>query len=70
MSMMDKIKQMLKGHEHQASQGIDKGGDTVDERTQGKYSRQVDTAQDKLKQQLGEQPGQTGQPGQDRPPQP
>ncbi|MFD5424252.1 antitoxin [Streptomyces sp. NPDC127084] len=73
MSMMDKIKQMLKGHEHHASQGIDKAGDMADERTQGKYSRHVDTAQDKLKQQLGDQPGQMGQPGQtgqDRPPQP
>jgi hypothetical protein len=53
MSMMDKLKQMLKGHETQAGQGIDKAGDFVDGRTQGKYSRQVDTGQDKLKEQLG-----------------
>ncbi|MFD7610359.1 antitoxin [Streptomyces sp. NPDC059828] len=67
MSMMDKIKQMLKGHEHHASQGVDKAGDMVDDRTQNKYTGQVDTAQDKLKEQLGgDQPGQTGQ---DRPPQ-
>jgi hypothetical protein len=52
MSMMDKLKQMLKGHEAQTDKGIDKAGDMVDERTQGKYSGQVDTAQDALKQQL------------------
>ncbi|MFD7441470.1 antitoxin [Streptomyces sp. NPDC059909] len=66
MSMMDKIKQMLKGHEDKASQGIDKAGDTFDERTQGKYSRQTDVAQDKLKEQFG---GDQGGQGQDRPPQ-
>ncbi|MEU5385210.1 antitoxin [Kitasatospora cineracea] len=53
MSVMDKLKQMLKGHEDQSSRGIDKAGDFADEKTQGKYSGQVDTAQDKLKEQLG-----------------
>ncbi|GAA1366800.1 antitoxin [Streptomyces beijiangensis] len=53
MAMLDKLKQMLKGHEDKAGQGIDKAGDFVDEKTQGKYSSQVDTAQEKLKQQLG-----------------
>ncbi|ARX82830.1 kanamycin biosynthetic protein [Streptomyces alboflavus] len=50
---MDKLKQMLKGHEDKAGQGIDKAGDFVDDKTQGKYSSQVDTAQDKLKEQFG-----------------
>ncbi|KIZ16946.1 kanamycin biosynthetic protein [Streptomyces natalensis ATCC 27448] len=50
---MDKLKQLLKGHEDQAGQGVDKAGDFVDEKTQGKYSGQTDTAQDKLKEQLG-----------------
>jgi hypothetical protein len=53
MSVMDKIKQMLKGHETQAGQGIDKAGDYVDDRTQGKHRGHVDTAQDKLKRQVG-----------------
>ncbi|MET9293927.1 antitoxin [Streptomyces sp. NPDC003077] len=53
MSVMDKLKQMLKGHEDQAGKGIDKAGDAFDERTQGKYSGQVDTAQDKLRGQFG-----------------
>ncbi|MFC9384767.1 antitoxin [Streptomyces venezuelae] len=53
MSMLDKLKGMLKGHEDKASQGVDKAGDFVDGKTQGKYSSQVDTAQEKLKEQLG-----------------
>ncbi|MFI1202489.1 antitoxin (plasmid) [Streptomyces sp. BHT-5-2] len=64
MSVLDKLKQMLKGHEDQAGKGIDKAGDYVDERTQGKYQSQVDTAQDKLKEQLGGTDRDT-----DRPPQ-
>ncbi|MGW0748717.1 antitoxin [Streptomyces sp. NPDC002587] len=54
MSALDKLKQMLKGHEDQAGQAIDKAGDLVDERTQGKYTSQVDTAQEQLKKQLGQ----------------
>ncbi|MDX3690530.1 antitoxin [Streptomyces europaeiscabiei] len=68
MSVMDKLKHMLKGHEDQAGQGVDKAGDFVDDRTQGKYSGQVDSAQDRLRQQLGsEQTGQ-GDPGREDPP--
>ncbi|MEU1126624.1 antitoxin [Streptomyces sp. NPDC005899] len=52
MSAMDKIKKMLKGHEDQAGKGVDKAGDMIDERTQGKYSKHVDTGQEKLRQQL------------------
>ena len=59
MSVMDQLKQMLKGHEDQAGQGVDKAGDFVDDRTQGKYSGQVDSAQERLRQQLGSE--QTGQ---------
>ncbi|MFI9271350.1 antitoxin [Kitasatospora sp. NPDC052896] len=62
MSMLDKLKQMLKGHEDQASKGIDKAGDFVDERTQDKYSSQVDTAQEKLKGRFGTNPEQDGPP--------
>ncbi|WP_030208301.1 antitoxin [Streptomyces bikiniensis] len=57
MSVMDKLKGMLKGHEDQAGKGVDKAGDFADEKTQGKYSGQVDSAQDKLKQQLGRDQG-------------
>ncbi|MEU6309390.1 antitoxin [Streptomyces sp. NPDC047014] len=52
MSMLDKLKQMLRGHEDQASQGVEKAGDAFDARTQNKYQSQVDTAQQKLNDQL------------------
>ncbi|MBD0690562.1 antitoxin [Streptomyces sp. CBMA123] len=58
MSMLDKLKQMLKGHEDQAEKGVDKAGDAFDERTEGKYSSQTDVAQDKLKEQFRDQPPQ------------
>ncbi|WP_369393771.1 antitoxin [Streptomyces sp. CG1] len=54
MSVMDKLKQMLKGHEEQAKTGVDKAGDTIDERTQGKYRSQVDTAQQKADEFIDE----------------
>lgn len=58
MSMMDKLKNLLKGHEEQADKAVDKAGDAVDEHTQGKYSGQVDTAQEQAKNQFRDQPPQ------------
>ncbi|MGW2375757.1 antitoxin [Kitasatospora sp. NPDC001683] len=58
MSMLDKLKSLLKGHEDQAEKTVDKAGDTFDERTQGKYSGQSDAAQEKLKDQFRDQPPQ------------
>lgn len=53
MSMLDKIKGMLKGHPDQARQGVEKSGDFVDDRTGSKYKSQVDTGQRKINDQLG-----------------
>ncbi|MER5638821.1 antitoxin [Kitasatospora sp. NPDC002227] len=55
MSMLDKLKEMLKGHEDTARTGVEKAGDAFDARTEGKYSSQVDTAQQKINEQLGNQ---------------
>ncbi|QHC24230.1 antitoxin [Streptomyces sp. GS7] len=63
MSVLDKLKELLKGHEEQAGKGIDKAGDYVDERTQGKYTGQVDAAREKMREQFGKPEGE------DRPPQ-
>ncbi|MFI1068930.1 antitoxin [Streptomyces puniciscabiei] len=52
MSVMEKIKQMLKGHEDQAKTGVDKAGDMVDQRTQDKYGSQVDAAQQRADQYI------------------
>ncbi|MEU8922088.1 antitoxin [Kitasatospora sp. NPDC048545] len=56
MSMMDKLKSLLKGHEEQADKAVDKAGDTVDEHTQGTYGSQVDTAQEQMKNQFRDEP--------------
>ena len=57
MSMLDKLKNMMKGHEDQTQKGVDKAGDYVDQKTQGKYQGQVDSAQQKINDQMGgEQP--------------
>lgn len=54
MSMLDKIKEMIKGHPDQARKGVEKGGDFVDKKTGSKYSGQVDSAQQRLNDQLGD----------------
>ncbi|MET8471910.1 antitoxin [Streptomyces sp. NPDC006422] len=53
MSALDKIKQMLKGHESQAGKGIDMAGDAVDKKTGSKYKSQVDSVQDQARKHLG-----------------
>ncbi|MFE0426128.1 antitoxin [Streptomyces sp. NPDC058953] len=65
MSVLDKLKQMLKGHESKADTAVDKAGDAFDAKTQGKYSGHVDKAQDHLKGRYGtgNQGGGTGGTG-------
>ncbi|MBF9073588.1 antitoxin [Streptacidiphilus fuscans] len=53
MSVLDKVKGMLHGHESQAGKGVDKAGDMIDQKTGGKYQSQVDTAQNQAKKQMG-----------------
>ncbi|MEU8584665.1 antitoxin [Streptomyces abikoensis] len=62
MSMLDKLKGMLKGHEDTARQGVEKAGDAFDARTGNKYQSQVDTAQRKIDEQLGNRPPTDDQP--------
>ncbi|MFB8183243.1 antitoxin [Streptomyces sp. NPDC055966] len=59
MSMLDKLKSLLHGHEDQAQQGVEKAGDALDERTGSKYESHVDTAKQKLDERLGQQPRTT-----------
>ncbi|MCI3226938.1 antitoxin [Streptomyces sp. NP-1717] len=66
MSMLDKLKGLVKGHEDTVRKGVDKAGDAVDKKTGNKYERQVDSAQEKINEQLGSHQRPT--PGDDRPP--
>ncbi|MEU3369102.1 antitoxin [Streptomyces sp. NPDC006711] len=62
MSMLDKLKGLLKGHEDTARQGVEKGGDAFDAKTGNKYESQVDMAQKRLNEQLGSDKPQDGPP--------
>lgn len=72
MGLMDSLKGLLgKGKDYAAQNPdkvggyIDKAGDTIDEKTGGKYSQHVDKAQDAAKKHLGtpENPAPGAQPG-------
>ena len=65
MSMLDKLKSLVKGHEDKVQQGVDKGGDAVDKKTGNKYQGQVDTGQKKMMDEFGGGDSQSGE----RPPQ-
>lgn len=64
MSMLDKLKGLIKGHEDTAHQGVEKAGDAFDRKTGNKYGGQVDSAQKKMDEQLGSQQP----PSDDKPP--
>ncbi|PGH52455.1 antitoxin [Streptomyces sp. Ru87] len=66
MGMMDKLKAKMKGqegrdlarrHGEKMDRGVDRAGDTADERTQGKYSKHIDTGTEKGKDALGRYSG-------------
>ena len=51
---MDKAKDFADEHDKQVDQGIEKGGDMVDQRTGGKYDEQIDKGVDMAQQRTGE----------------
>lgn len=52
-SLKDKASDLAKDHPDQASQGLDKAGDAVDQKTGGTHSDQIDSGVDKAKEGLG-----------------
>lgn len=54
MGIFDEIKKAVDDNEEAIESAIDKAGDLVDEKTEGKYAAQVDQAQDFLKNQVGQ----------------
>jgi hypothetical protein len=61
MSMLDKLKGLVKGHESTARKGVDRAGDAVDQKTKNKHSDQVDAAQQRINDQLGTGEPQSGE---------
>ncbi|MFV8162443.1 antitoxin [Mycobacterium sp. 134] len=52
MGFLDKAKDLLSQNAEKVEQAIDKAGDIVDEKTQGKFSGAVDKAQEAAKNAL------------------
>ncbi|MFA1539296.1 antitoxin [Actinomadura monticuli] len=60
MSIVDKVKQMLGQHPDKAKQGVDRAGDTFDERTGGRHADKVDRGQEKAGDYIDREGGQGG----------
>ena len=54
MGIFDKAKDALSEHSEQVAAAVDKAGDFVDDKTEGKYAEQVDKGQDMAKDKLAD----------------
>lgn len=68
MGFMDKVKGLLSQNADKVDTAIDKAGDMVDKKTQGKYAQHVDKAQEAAKNHLNKDNPQQGPS--DQPPAP
>jgi MT0933-like antitoxin protein len=57
MGFMDKVKGLLSGNADKVDAAIDKAGDIVDDKTQGKYKDTVVKVQDAAKKAVDEESG-------------
>ena len=56
--LRDKARNALEGHDEQVDAGLDKAGDFIDERTDGKYGEHIETGVEKAKEGLDKFLGQ------------
>ena len=54
MGIFDRAKDALSGHSEQVDAAVDKAGDFVDEKTEGKYAEQVDKGQEMARDKLAD----------------
>ncbi|MDT5018387.1 MAG: hypothetical protein QOD39_4547 [Mycobacterium sp.] len=59
MGFLDKLKDLASKNKGAVDSAIDKAGDIVDQKTQGKYAGQVDKVQDVAKKAVDKTPPQT-----------
>jgi phage terminase Nu1 subunit (DNA packaging protein) len=59
MAFLDKIKNLLSKNADKVDTAIDKVGDVVDQKTQGKYTQHVDKVQDAAKKAVDKSNPQT-----------
>lgn len=54
MGIFDRAKEALSGHGEQVEAVVDKAGDFIDEKTEGKYAEKVDKGQQMAKEKLSD----------------
>jgi MT0933-like antitoxin protein len=59
MAFLDKVKNLLSKNADKVDTAIDKAGDIVDQKTQGKYTDKVDKVQDAAKKAVDKSNPQT-----------
>ena len=59
MGLVDKVKDLLSKNADKVDTAIDKAGDVVDQKTQGKYADKVDKVQDAAKKAVDKTNPQT-----------
>lgn len=64
MAFLDKVKNLLAKNADKVDTAIDKAGDMVDKKTQGKYAQHVDKAQDAARNYVDKTNPQSGPPQQ------
>lgn len=70
MGFLDKAKHLLSQNADKVDTAIDKAGDIVDQKTQGKYAQHVDKAQDAAKNAIRkDNPDNPDSPDHPKPPQ-
>ena len=52
MGLLDKIKSMLGGNADKVKGGLEKAGDMVDEKTDGKFTDKIDMSEEKIAEVL------------------
>ena len=58
MGFLDKVKDLMSKNKGAVESAIDKAGDVVDQKTQGKYAQQVERVQDAAKKAVDKTPPQ------------
>jgi hypothetical protein len=54
MGFLDDAKKFIDEHDDKVDQAIEKAGDLIDDKTDGKYADKVDKAQDMAQQKTGD----------------
>jgi len=54
MGFLDDAKKFIDEHDDQVDQAIEKAGDLIDDKTDGKYADKIDKAQDMAQEKTGD----------------